>query len=291
MESHDKPDVLGLAALHEKIAQAAAPTIIELPGADDKIVINNGTLTHLPTRDPNNHHSHLTIGNAESLARWLLSHGKSDVNGHLTKTTHVTIGGNGVKAEIFTGEARHPIAALPWYEADYEAATQPMSIDRFIDFIDGKGFVAYDGKPDDNRFDAVIATLEALEFDGDKTKVTLKDAGAYTAVTVQAESATVKSPTLQIPRFLHINIRRGAFDLEVLHRFKLRIDPKAFTFRLVDLDVLRQRELTCAKLAGAVKTAVHSLGADPADVVTFIQASPLNTPDPTPAYPGPAAVR
>lgn len=283
-ENENEQDVLGLAGLHDKIANAAQPQIIELPGQDEKVIVwPTGQVEALSTRTTNAHRSHLGIGNAASMAAWL----KDQLS---VATKHVTIGGHGVTAEVFTEQARNPIAKLPWYEADYQAATQPMTFSAFIDFIDGKGHVGYDGDPTINRFDELIKVLEALEFDGDKMKVTVKDEGAYTAITATGESATVKSPTFKIPRFLHLNICRGAFDLEVTHRFKLRIDPKEFKFQLVDLNPIEHRKATCAVLFAAVKNAVQSLGADPENVVTYIQASPLNTPDPSPAYPGPSPV-
>lgn len=287
--SNENSDLLGLAGLHERIAASAQPQIIDLPGRDDKIIVwPNGTTETLDTRLSNDHRSHLSIGNAASLAAWLFS--AQPVEVQLTSPTQVTVGGNGVTAEVFTGQHRHPIAKLPWYEADYQAATQPMTFPTFIDFLDGKGFVGFDGDPEQNRFNDVMAILDSLEFDGDKMKVTVKDEGAYTAITATGESATVKSATHKIPRFLHLHVARGAFDLDVTHRFKLRIDPKEFKLQLVDLNPIEHRKRTCALLFNQIKNAVTSLGADPNNVVTFIQASPLNTPDPSPAYPGPAPV-
>jgi hypothetical protein len=278
----------GLPELFAAVRKSAEPTIIEAPGTDDKIlVLGDGTIKRLPLRVPNLHHSNKHIGNAVSLAAWL----KSVRGANPDTPTHITVGGNGASVEVFTEDPRRPQAALDWYEADYQTATKPMNYEAFLDFIDGVSHVGYDSAPDTNERDDLLRVLNSLEFDSERGITSVKDEGNFTKVTVKAESAEVRAPTFKIPRHLHLDISRGAFDMPVRHRFKLRIDPKNATFTLIDVAPVEHRKLTASKLRTWIEAAVKALGADPVDTVTYIAASPLPYPEKAPYYPDTAAVR
>jgi len=148
--------------------------------------------------------------------------------------TTILCGTNGASADVNISGLEFDAdgCTMPFYRDDLPIGA--MSYEQFLVFLDrNTGNISGKIGNTDISEDEIREALKTIAFE-DTKKITLKDAGASTHVTVE-QQAGIQGTSFRIPKFVRVKLRYGLREYEIECRFRLTIDKDGSSFQLTQI--------------------------------------------------------